>query len=132
MSSGELGLRKEVVQILRCYDAQPVENVVRVGVPDVECTRGWIELKKTREWPTSGVVKLDHDLSKEQKIWLRRRRKLGGACWVLLQIDQDFLLLDGVDAAQFIGVATRPQLESVARTCRGLRELRDCLPRWIA
>lgn len=134
--SGELGLRGSVLKILNRakLDAQPIENVVRVGCPDVECIKGWIELKKTKEWPADpeGAVRLDHDLSKEQRIWLRRRIFKGGKAWVLIQIDQDFLLLHGLVAAQLIGKATRTELlDAAIGTCRGLKELRTLLPQWL-
>ena len=134
--SGELSLRSKVLEILNRadLDAQPVENVTRVGTPDVECIVGWIELKKTKEWPADpdGIVVLDHDLSKGQRIWLRRRMRKGGRAWVLVQIAQDFVLLFGNDAAQLIGRVPRNELEAVAvGTCRGLKELKTLLPQWL-
>jgi len=129
----ELGLRSEVVKILKRAgrDPMPVENVCQKGCPDLNFTGGWIEIKKTKEW-TRGVVKLDHDLTKEQRIWLRRRARKGGSCWVLVQIDQDFLLLLGPVAADLIGHSTRPELEQAAvGICKGLKELKEKLPIWL-
>lgn len=132
--AGELSLRKEVVQILRCFDAQPVENVRRVGCPDVECISGWIEIKKTAEWPArpETVVRLDHDLSQEQRMWLRRRIRTGGLAWVLLQVDRDFLFYDGSVAAAVFGLLTKEGMVRAAmHTCVGLSQLREKLPQWI-
>jgi hypothetical protein len=134
--SGELGLRKKVLEILNRagLDAQPVENMTRIGCPDVECILGWIELKKTKEWPSRDTtkVRLDHDLSKGQRIWLRRRAKKGGNAWVLIQIDQDFLLLKGDVAAYLVGESTRSELEEGSiGVCKGLKELKTKLVEWL-
>lgn len=73
--AGENRLRAAVVKILKPLNAQPVENIVKVGTPDVEYHGGWIEVKRTVEWPARAttVVRLDHDLTLEQRIWIKRR-----------------------------------------------------------
>lgn len=137
MSGGELGLRRAVLEILRRagLDAQPVENVTAVGCPDVEYVGGWIELKKTKEWPTDPAtpVQLDHDLSREQRIWLKRRCRAGGRAHVLVQIDAEFICLQGDVAASLLGTLTQAHLKAVAvGVCTGMRALRENLPSWLA
>jgi hypothetical protein len=67
-----------------------VENSAAVGYPDVEgCYNGrsfHIELK-TAERPTRPSTRLDANLSRAQALWLDRRWRVGGSCFVLLQVD---------------------------------------------
>lgn len=132
--SGELRLRREIVKILKPLNAQPVENTVKVGCPDIEYHGGWIEVKRTREWPArpDTVVRLDHDLTEEQRIWIKRRIRVGGVVWVLIQIDQTYLLFDGVAATMWVGSSNKRDLMNRAvHRCMGLTELRRKLLSWV-
>ena len=132
--TGELRLRRELVKILKPLNAQPVENIVKVGCPDIEYHGGWIEVKRTREWPVRAetIIRLDHDLTPEQRTWINRRTRVGGTVWVLIQIDRTYLLLEGADAAFYVGKVTRKDLESIADgVCIGLAELRRKLLTWV-
>ena len=132
--SGELRLRREIVKILKPLHGIPVENIVKTGTPDVEYCGGWIEVKRTKEWPvrSSTVVRLDHDLTPEQRIWIKRRAAVGGTVWVLIQIDKAYLLFDGRDAVELIGTANKQELIAGATyTCIGLAELKRNLLEWV-
>lgn len=132
-----------------------VENDVEVGTPDVnycavpirlhptsaisgslmeglgEGVEGWIELKHRHHWPARErtVVRLDH-YTQEQRDWLLRRTISGGRAWLLLQVEREYLLFDGV-AAQQVGRLTRKGLGELARcTWQGrlnYAELIECL-----
>jgi hypothetical protein len=130
----EKTLRKEVCKILRDAGLDPmaVENRCAIGVPDVECVAGWIELKTADGCDEDKVLRLAHDLGPEQRIWIRRRIKRGGSVWVLLQIGKVYLLLDGGAAAEHIGQATLRELRSLSiGVAESLTSLREELPGWI-
>jgi hypothetical protein len=132
--AGENRLRAAVVKILKPLNAQPVENIVKVGTPDVEFHGGWIEVKRTVEWPVRAttVVSLDHDLTLEQRIWIKRRSAVGGTVWVLVQIDKAYLLFRGMDAVELIGKANQKELIAGAtQTCLGLAALKRNLLSWV-
>jgi len=76
----------------------------------------WMELKQQNAWPKRPTtkVRLDHDLTKEQRIWIKRREKKGGTVFVLLQVSRDYLLLSGGVAATIIGDSTEAELRSAA------------------
>ncbi len=112
----ESALAKKVMRLLKPLDAKRVENRVGMGTPDVNYIHGWIELKQQDKWPkrASTVVRLHHDLTKEQRIWINRRDKLGGIVYVLLQVDRDYLLFRGSEAASILGQATQAELRKAA------------------
>lgn len=109
-------MRRKVVRALRDadLDAVAVENPAHPGTPDVNYAGGWIELKYLPAWPAKGgVVRIRH-FSKQQRIWLERRRDAGGAAYLLLQVGTDWLLLDGRDAARYVGRVGRKKLLNLA------------------
>lgn len=88
------------------------------GIPDVNTTRGWIELKYAARWPPrGGPLRVPH-YSAAQRAWHVQRAQAGGRVWVLLKIGRhDWLLLDGRTAAQRLGYAPRSELEQLALGC---------------
>lgn len=104
------------MKLLKPVDAVRVENMLGKGTPDVNYTGGWIELKQQDKWPVRATtkVKLNHDLSLEQRIWLSRRERKGGTTWVLLQIARDYMLFTGTVAAEVIGECTQEELKAAA------------------
>lgn len=92
-------------------DPVRIENMVTVGVPDVNYTRGWIELKAIRGWPKreTTIVKLDHFMP-QQRGWLVRRRQAGGRAFVLLSVGDEWILFDGAVAAIYLGRVTKAEL----------------------
>lgn len=130
----ERNMRRTVVKLLKPLHAISVENgLTHPGTPDVNCTLGWLELKAQNQWPAreTTAVRLDHDLTPQQRLWLTKRKRAGGACWVLLTVDRTWLLLDGAVAAEHLGHVNRVDLESLAiRTWKGTpkgAELIECL-----
>lgn len=104
----ESGMRSKVVAALRSLDAVCVENAARYGTPDVNYVEGWLELKVLARWPR-GVVKVPH-FTPQQRVWLKRRVRLGGSAHVLILVDKDWLLFDGSWAADKLGHVTKMEM----------------------
>lgn len=95
------------------WDFVRVENPAAPGTPDVNwacrvknhpwAVEGWFELKHVDHWP----VRLDTPLkiphyTPQQRIWARRRRRVGGRCDFVARVGDDWFVLDGVVAADLI------------------------------
>lgn len=125
-------MRRRVIQYLRTLNAVPVENPAQPGTPDVNYVEGWIELKKLDAWPKSkdAVVTISH-FTPQQRNWLTLRRRRGGRAFLLLQVKDEWLLFDGLVAAESVGRVPRAQLEYLAARHwrKGLRaeELKEML-----
>lgn len=96
----EAKLKQEAVNKLVAYggDAQHHEDKDAVGIPDLsyglQAVNGWVETKVLNKWPKrGGVVKIDH-YTPQQKNWLRIRGRIGGHCFLLLKVDNVYLLFD--------------------------------------
>lgn len=113
----ESTMRRRVVAALRDLHAVAVENLVGAGTPDVNYVGGWIELKQVKSWPKDidRPLRVPH-FTKEQRLWLKERREMGGNAWVLLQVKSEWLLIDGGFAADFLGGLTRASLCETAAT----------------
>ena len=114
----ESSQRGNINKILRRggLDGVAVENSVYPGTPDVNYIEGWIELKWLRAWPRNAdesPVLLPH-YTQQQRNWGKRRSRVGGNIWLLLQVKREWLLFKGDVAAQFVGKATRLELRAVA------------------
>ena len=100
---------------------QRVETgAIAAGVPDVNyCIEGgyegWLELKRgsipARE--STIVFKSQRGLEPSQVDWLLIRSKVGGRCFVLIQLDKEMLLFAGYDAAR-INTSTIVELRELA------------------
>lgn len=128
----EKGLWGRVKKAIRDMDPVRVENRVEKGTPDVNFTLGWIELKWQRTAPKrGGILKLDHELTLEQRIWAIRRHRAGGKTYVLLKVGSEYLLFKGYVAAEFLGRLTLEQLREKAlgkwKVRLNDRELNDLL-----
>jgi hypothetical protein len=126
-------MRRTVIEWLRPLDAVSVENAVYPGTPDVNYVEGWLELKSVDRWPPrGGALRVEH-FSPQQRVWLLRRTRVGGAADVLLKVGTDWLLLEGSFAASRLGEATREELVLGAlRVWEGRQpgeELVECLRR---
>ena len=107
-------MRKRVIKILKPLDGRAVENAVGPGTPDVNYIGGWVELKKIRYWPRrGGPVRVPH-FTQQQRVWLERRWHRGGAVYMLIQIERDWLLLNGDVAAEHLGYADEGELIRLA------------------
>ena len=125
----EQTMRQRVVKALKCLDAWSVENPCRPGTPDVNYIEGWIELKHAEKWPARAAtpLRLGH-FTPQQRLHLRRRWHLGGNAYLLLQVDQDWLLFDGETAAEFVGLQPRQELYLRARASWHRPDLAAVLP----
>ncbi len=112
----EKNLAGHVMKALKPLDGLRVENPCHPGTPDVNYIGGWIELKQQNAWPKKPEtpLKLNHDLTLQQRIWLIRREDKGGVALVLVQVARDYLLLSGGVAARLIGEATQAELKTAA------------------
>lgn len=102
--------RKRIVHL----DPQRVETRIDDGIPDVNYTGGWIELKYLPKWPRdpSAIVKIDH-YTPQQRAWGLRRWRAGGMSWLLLHVREDnsWMLFDGYTAQDLVGKARRELLD---------------------
>lgn len=112
----EKDMRGQLVKLLRPLGAFAVENGgCHPGTPDIAYVGGWIECKATNQWPARAdtPVKLDHDLTKQQRIFLMKWARAGGRALVMLNIAGEWLLFDGMAAVGILGGdegGTRAQL----------------------
>jgi hypothetical protein len=125
----ERALAKKVIKILAPLDAHRVENPCHPGTPDVEFIGGQLELKQQDEWPKRATtkIKLKHDLSVAQRVWLCRRIRKGGRAFVLVQISKDYLLLSGGVASKILGEVNREELCKAALFVVNAKELPEAL-----
>lgn len=61
-----------------------------------------------------GILKLDHDMTIEQRIWHIRRHRAGGKTYVLIKVGQWYMLFKGYIAAEFLGKLTIQELREKA------------------
>lgn len=124
---------KTVRKELKDLDPVRVENRVEAGTPDVNLAGGeWIELKWKRTKPKgSGILRLDHEMTMEQRVWAIRRHHAGGKTFVLIKISNIWILLKGYIAAEFLGKVSLIELyekaEKVWLQKLNGQELRDIL-----
>jgi hypothetical protein len=113
--SWEKSMRKRVVAALRELDAVSVENGCGVGTPDINFVGGWIETKSMAEWPARSEtpLRIEH-FTPQQRVWLARRSRAGGIALLLLKVGDDWLLFNGMVAAQLVGFAPKAELFKVA------------------
>lgn len=93
-----------------------------------------MECKWLRSWPKNAetIVAIPH-FTLGQRRWLRDRYNAGGAAWLILQVQQEWMIFSGRDAHDYVGKVTRNGLYRCARMrwTRGLKgqELKECLTR---
>jgi hypothetical protein len=118
----ERDMRGKLVKLLRPLGAFAVENGgAHPGTPDIAYRSGWIECKATEQWPArhDTPVRLDHDLTKQQRIWLMKWYRVNGRAFVMLNIAGEWLLFSGLVAAAGLGGkagGTRQELYDMALT----------------
>ncbi len=118
---------KRIHKAIKSYDPIRIENRCEKGTPDVNISTGaWIELKWQRKAPKRNIVlKLDHDMTLEQRIWAIRRHRAGGKSYVLLKIAQEWLLFEGYIAAELLGKVSLEELRGAAIKVWN-KKLNDC------
>ena len=120
--------------LLKGLDPVRIESPITPGIPDVNLTPGWMELKFAERWPPrGGPLRVDH-FTKEQRTFLVRRRRAGGNAKLLLKVgDSEWLLFDGTVAAVYLGREPRERLYEMvlARWTRKplKEEIQQCLAR---
>jgi hypothetical protein len=116
----ERDMRKQLVKLLAPFGAYAVENGgCHPGTPDIATTMGPIECKATNQWPARAdtIVKLDHDMTPGQRIFMIKWNRVNGRAWVMLNIAGEWLLFDGLTAARHLGKVTRVELYDLALDC---------------
>lgn len=131
----ERDMRAKLVKLLKAdLNAFAVENGgCHPGTPDINCSLGWIECKATNNWPARSCtpVRLDHELTPQQRIWMHKRARVNGRAWVMLNISGEWLLFEGIVAAEHLGKSTRQELYEIAmktwKRTPTTQELIECL-----
>lgn len=92
-------------------DPVRIESPISSGVPDVNFTGGWIELKYAKRWPVrGGPLRLPH-YTAAQRAWHLRRSRARGVVWVLLKVGKsEWLLFTGGVGAVVLGIKDREDL----------------------
>lgn len=103
MALDEGTMRSQVTGLLRKYHAIAVEDACVKGIPDVNCTLGWLELKsidlpKKPDTP----VRVPH-FTQDQKVFLRLREHAGGLAVLLLKAGSWWLVFDAETAYEIVG-----------------------------
>lgn len=86
-----------------------VENLAGGGTPDLSwswdhCGEGWLELKFVAEPPKSPDTPLRvESVTKDQRLWWRKRAESGGTVYVLTRVGPQFILHEGSHAARVLG-----------------------------
>lgn len=104
-----------------------IENRCDRGTPDTVYTlrygaaaaarTGWIEFKTLDHWPArpETAVRIEH-LTLEQVTFLEEETRAGGRAWLLVQVEDEYLLLGSVAArAIYDGKMTRDKMMVAAR-----------------
>lgn len=112
-------------------DPHRVENLCEKGTPDVNYTRGWLELKYVTRWPRrGGPLRVDH-FTPEQRVWLQLRALSGGTALLMLKVGEEWLLFNGVIAAKYLGESTREQLYKLTIARWTSKPGAEELSRWL-
>jgi len=89
-----------------------VENIVIKGMPDINfCSEGvecWIEMKAIIEpvrETTRAFTGHSHNLTLAQRNWMLSQKNAKGNCYILIETDKRWLLIDGLYADE-INTAT--------------------------
>jgi len=91
------------------WEAQRHEDKYSTGIPDVSYSigrHGWIELKRLKSKPVNNdtILHISH-YTADQKNWLFRHGSKGGACFILLQIENVYMLF-GWESCVWVGEMT--------------------------
>lgn len=135
----ESNLATTVMAALKPWDRLRVENPAHPGTPDInycmgEGREGWIELKQEDEWPKRATtpLRVPH-YTQQQRVWAIRRAAKGGSVWLLIQVESDYLLLQGDVAAKLLGTSTRSELiEAAVAHWTTKKHLTQDLKTWLS
>jgi hypothetical protein len=102
--SSEKEFRKRVIKALKPLHAIAVENGCGLGCPDINYVNGWIECKSMDAWPARADTPLQiPHYSQDQRVFATIRTRAGGEVYFFLKVGNDFLLFDGLMAADLVG-----------------------------
>ena len=84
-------------RMLGHWEADRIENLCGSGTPDVTFTvpskHGWIELKYLENFPKRPTTKVKIAcFTDQQKLWLTRRGRLAGDCWLFVRVGKEMFL----------------------------------------
>ncbi len=135
MSTGEGRMWQTLRPLLAGLDPQRIESPsTGQGIPDVNLAQCWVELKYLPDWPKRATTLVRHQhWTTDQINWHRARRLAGGRSYLLLKVGKnDWLLFDGLMAAEHFGHLCRADLHriTIARWTR--TPTRDELRTWLA
>lgn len=89
-------IRRKVITYLKKYNATPVENPACPGTPDI-CVRGiWIEAKFVKPKKNARTRVSVGNYRPAQKLWAQREHKAGGRSFILIQIDDNYYMVNPV------------------------------------
>lgn len=112
----ETEMRRRLIRILEPIWARPVENMLDVGMPDVVCVAGWLELK-VADRPKRPTTPVRVQWQPGQQPWLKRWRQHGGRAWTMLLLGEMWLLHDALWSVDRLGEATEDELIKHALGC---------------
>lgn len=113
MPKPESRMRRQVLSCLKPLHGVAVENAVLPGHPDVNYAGGDIELKRVPAVRSEdAVVRVPH-FSPQQRVFLTLRKRAGGRAHVLIMVGSEWILLDGLVAAQCLGTTSLRHLKHV-------------------
>jgi hypothetical protein len=118
----ESNFRRALLQDFRSQGiaACAIEDKLATGVPDVFWRRGALELKTVARWPVrGGVVRLRHELTRDQWLWGWDWVQGGGRWEMAVRVDgrEGGIFVFDVSSARYAGRGrwNREQWESGAR-----------------
>ncbi len=97
-------------------DPYRVENNHIAGIPDVNISTGWVELKYVPRTPSreTSALRLP-GFTRHQKKWITQRIRSGGNVWVMLKIgNQEWFIIEGDPAAALLGEVPVSKLRELA------------------
>lgn len=111
------------------WHAMRVENPALPGTPDVnwagDGAEGWLEIKYVHRYPPKGGTVQVRDFSPQQRVWLTKRRRVGGNAKLIARIADDWILFDGLVAGLFLGREVKERLHQEALRVWGRNPGRD-------
>lgn len=127
----ESDLSATFVKLVKPLNPWRIENMLASGIPDVNISTGWVELKWAREWPVraTSALRLDH-YTDIQRSRLMERWNAGGGAWLLVQVKTCWLCFEA-PAAQKVGQLTKEELFAVASNSSFVKPTSEQICAWF-
>lgn len=114
----ESRLFKKLKRATPLFHWQRHEDKFTSGIPDCSYAgpngEGWVELKTYDNWPREPSEALKFtDLKPTQVNWAMKRIKAGGTVWFLVEVGNDWFLIDGKHSRNF---GSMPKWQLLARS----------------